>query len=324
MKILHAVLSQGFYGSERYCAELAASQARDGHDVEIIVHGAWSDCAREMRKAVALANTVGAGTLATGDDPALDAGVPASHRGAHGVAAISAGYSPYPSQSGSAARRAGGAASSTFLMSRPCICPMPKREVGDCDGLICIAGWQLDTLEGFGGEVMVVHNWIPRTVFDALAETTEQQVERPAAVVERRRQRHMCSAPSAGWCRKKASTDWSQDFPAAVSRTATRTVRLVIVGDGPDRGADRKSGAAQDPRIVFAGVQSERRAVLPRVRYLCQRRAFRAVRPVNSRGHGGRLPARADAQRGTERVRHGSAGAVGGTGTTMQNWPNRS
>ncbi len=63
MKILHAVLSQGFYGSERYCAELAASQARDGHDVEIIVHGAWSDCAREMRKAVALANTVGAGTL---------------------------------------------------------------------------------------------------------------------------------------------------------------------------------------------------------------------------------------------------------------------
>ena len=51
-----------------------------------------------------------------------------------------------------------------------------KREVGDCDGLICIAGWQLDTLEGFGGEVMVVHNWIPQTVVDALAETTEQQV----------------------------------------------------------------------------------------------------------------------------------------------------
>ena len=47
MKILHAVLSEGFYGSERYCAELAASQARDGHDVEIIVHGAWSDLAAD-------------------------------------------------------------------------------------------------------------------------------------------------------------------------------------------------------------------------------------------------------------------------------------
>ena len=57
MKILHAVLSQGFYGSERYCAELASAQARGGHDVEIIVYDAWSDCAREMRKAVALANT---------------------------------------------------------------------------------------------------------------------------------------------------------------------------------------------------------------------------------------------------------------------------
>ena len=32
-------------------------------------------------------------------------------------------------------------------------------------------------------------------------------------------------------------------------------VRLIIVGDGPDR-ADIESLAAQDPRIVFAGVQS--------------------------------------------------------------------
>jgi hypothetical protein len=63
MKILHSVLSQGFYGSERYCAELAAEQARDGHDVEVLIHGVWSNCAREMRKSVALANTVGAGTM---------------------------------------------------------------------------------------------------------------------------------------------------------------------------------------------------------------------------------------------------------------------
>ena len=52
MKILHAVLSQGFYGSERYCGELAAEQARDGHDVEVLIHDEWSDCAREMRKLI--------------------------------------------------------------------------------------------------------------------------------------------------------------------------------------------------------------------------------------------------------------------------------
>ena len=63
MKILHAVLTQGFYGSERYCAELAAAQARGGHDVEILIESDGSDCAREMRKAVADGNPIGAGTL---------------------------------------------------------------------------------------------------------------------------------------------------------------------------------------------------------------------------------------------------------------------
>ena len=37
MRILHAILSGGFYGSERYCVDLAIAQARAGHDVIVLV-----------------------------------------------------------------------------------------------------------------------------------------------------------------------------------------------------------------------------------------------------------------------------------------------
>ena len=53
MRILHAVLSEGFYGSERYCAELAVAQASHGHTVQIVTLGQSSDCTRAMRSTLA-------------------------------------------------------------------------------------------------------------------------------------------------------------------------------------------------------------------------------------------------------------------------------
>src|SRR5215470_11837012 len=53
MKILHAVLSQGFYGSERYCIDLAIAQARAGHSVAVISHGGSARSTQHFRKAVA-------------------------------------------------------------------------------------------------------------------------------------------------------------------------------------------------------------------------------------------------------------------------------
>src|SRR5215468_2639470 len=53
MKILHAILSEGFYGSERYCIELATAQARAGHDVEVLIADGSSDCARIFCREIA-------------------------------------------------------------------------------------------------------------------------------------------------------------------------------------------------------------------------------------------------------------------------------
>jgi hypothetical protein len=50
MKILHAILSLGFYGSEQYCIELAVAQALTGHDVVVLILDASSDCARELSR----------------------------------------------------------------------------------------------------------------------------------------------------------------------------------------------------------------------------------------------------------------------------------
>jgi glycosyltransferase involved in cell wall biosynthesis len=251
MKILHAVLSQGFYGSERYCAELAAEQAREGHDVEILIHDPWSDCAREMRKAVALANTIGAGTLRLTIMPRW---VPAMF---HRLLALRAIRRFRPdvvhTHLNPAARRVGREAQKFNI---PHVATLhltyAAREVGDCDGLICIAAWQLDTLEGFSGETAVVHNWLPVTVADALMEVTPRQIANV---------RQACGADdetfvfgTVGRLMPEKGVDLLVRVFRAIFPQGMEPVRLVIVGGG-DHLADIARAAGHDPRIVFAGVQ---------------------------------------------------------------------
>src|SRR5262249_34591690 len=52
MKILHAILSEGFYGSERWCIEMATAQARAGHSVRLLIVNDRSDGARASRREV--------------------------------------------------------------------------------------------------------------------------------------------------------------------------------------------------------------------------------------------------------------------------------
>ena len=52
MRILQPILSQGFYGSERYRIELAIALAHAGHAVAIVLHGGASDCARQFRRQI--------------------------------------------------------------------------------------------------------------------------------------------------------------------------------------------------------------------------------------------------------------------------------
>src|SRR5215813_3540099 len=55
MKILHAILSEGFYGSERWCIEMATAQARAGHTVRLLILNDRSDCARAFRREIEVA-----------------------------------------------------------------------------------------------------------------------------------------------------------------------------------------------------------------------------------------------------------------------------
>src|SRR5580692_6469047 len=57
LRILHAILSGGFYGSERYCIDLAIAQARAGHDVIVLVEDEASTCAEEFRHSIAQAKS---------------------------------------------------------------------------------------------------------------------------------------------------------------------------------------------------------------------------------------------------------------------------
>src|SRR5215471_6318277 len=52
LKILHAILSEGFYGGERYCIDLAIAQSRMGHDVNIMVADAGSAYAQQFRRLI--------------------------------------------------------------------------------------------------------------------------------------------------------------------------------------------------------------------------------------------------------------------------------
>jgi hypothetical protein len=56
MVILHAILSLEFFGSERYCIELATAQARAGHRVAVLIEDGGSNCARAFRREIEAAN----------------------------------------------------------------------------------------------------------------------------------------------------------------------------------------------------------------------------------------------------------------------------
>lgn len=251
MRILHAVLSEGFYGSERYCAELASQQARHGHDVDVLIQGAWTDCARQMRKAVALANTVGAGSMRLTVIPA--SAPTALHRPLARRALRRFKPDIVHSHLNPAARRVGREAQSYGI---PHVATLhltyARRELGDCDGIICIAPWQLDTLEGFTGEIVVVENWVPKAVIDKIGETTPEEIAKLRATWSA--DENIFVLGTVGRLVPEKGVDRLVRIFRTVFSRWYESVRLVIVGDGPERDELRQL-ASGDPRIIFAGAQ---------------------------------------------------------------------
>jgi glycosyltransferase involved in cell wall biosynthesis len=253
MKILHAVLSDGFYGSERYCAELAAAQARGGHDVEILIQSASSDCAREMRKAVAEGNPVGAGTLRLSEIPSWAPTM------LHRIYAqqILRRFRPdaVHTHLNPAARRVGREAQKLGI---PHIATLhitySEREVGDCDGLVCIADWQRTTLENFQGEIATVHNWLPEAIADAIFDTTKEQVTRLREEWQADHETYVFG--SVGRLVQEKDMGRLVELFRAAFPNGDEKVRLVIVGGGPQR-AEIDQLAAGDPRVFIAGAQEK-------------------------------------------------------------------
>ncbi|HWM45797.1 MAG TPA: glycosyltransferase family 4 protein [Xanthobacteraceae bacterium] len=250
MKILHAVLSRGFYGSERYCGELAAAQARDGHDVEVLVHDGWSDCAREMRKLIGEANPVGAGTMTLS---AIPGWAPALlHRALARRALRRFRPDVVHTHLNPAARRVGREAQRLAI---PHVATLhlsyAPREVGDCEGLVCIAEWQRATLGDYCGEVAVVHNWLPSAVANALSTTTGEQV---VALRQswRAGEKTFVFGSVGRLMPEKGMDRLIRAFRAAFA--PGENVALVIAGAGPQQ-AELARLAAGDPRIVLAGAQ---------------------------------------------------------------------
>jgi glycosyltransferase involved in cell wall biosynthesis len=261
MKILHAILSEGFYGSERWCIEMAAAQARAGHKVKLLIVNGRSDCARAFRREIELAR----GAIAKEDTPgAIDlvvmpAWLPALLHRAF-ARRVAAKFAPdiVHSHLNPAARRIGQVAQ---RMGFPHVATIhiryDKREHCGCDGLICYAHWQKAEIgTEFRGEAVVVPAWLPVAIRAALARVT------PADVAELRRtwsadDRTVVLGSIGRLMPEKGMDVLVRAFRAGFPR-GDEPVRLVIVGGGPPEQAQALQALVDgDPRITVSGPPPE-------------------------------------------------------------------
>lgn len=259
MRILHAILSQGFYGSERYCIELAIAQAQAGHAVAIIGQDGASDCAREFQQQIDAEN-VGAGKIDARTRGAVDlyvipAWVPAwLHRPIaywwvrrFSADIVHTHLNPAARRIGTMAQWLGIPHVATVLIN------YDAREHDHCDGLIALASWQKACFPPMlQPKVAVIHPWVPGEVLKVLSDAASDET-----TVLRRRW-HADGAMVFGSVGRLAP-EKGMDVLIAAFRAAFPTgvepVRLVIVGEGPQR-SHLEELAHGDSRVILAGPQS--------------------------------------------------------------------
>jgi glycosyltransferase involved in cell wall biosynthesis len=257
LRILQAVLSQGFYGSERYCIELALAQANAGHAVAIIIQGGASDCAREFRRHIDGAGLGGQGRAA---------GVislyvipqwlpPWLHRAFALVVIrrftpdiVHTHLNPAARRIGAVAKRLGIAHVATLHIN------YEAREHEGCDGLIAIASWQKARVPvELQDKVAVIFPWLPSEVRTALSDAT------PDGATALRHEWGADDATVFGSVGRLVSEKGMDVLIAAFRMAFPRgdeRVRLVIVGEGPQRSRLQEL-ADGDGRIVLGGATFE-------------------------------------------------------------------
>jgi glycosyltransferase involved in cell wall biosynthesis len=128
------------------------------------------------------------------------------------------------------------------------------RELKSCDGLIAVNQTQRRTIpDDFQGETAVIWLWLSPAIEGAIARVAGTQVE---ALREQWRAGagEMVFGSVGRLTPAKGMDTLVRAFKTAFA--AGEQVRLVIVGDGENRGALEEL-AAGDQRIVFAGHQTE-------------------------------------------------------------------
>ncbi len=256
LRILHAILSGGFYGSERYCVDLAIAQARAGHDVNVLVADDSSVCAQQFRKSIAQAQGDGSQgkvvrliALPRFVPPWLQRPAAAILLTLHRPDIVHSHLNPAARRIGAAARRLGIPHVLTLHLD------YEGREHASVDGLICVSAKQREQVPpDFAGQVATVWNWLPSRVSTALGRVD-------VAEVRRLRSAWLADDSTVVFgsvgrlAPEKAMDVLIRAFRIAFVASDT-SARLVIVGDGDQRG-ELEQLADRDSRIVLAGSQPE-------------------------------------------------------------------
>jgi len=254
LRIVHAVLSGGFYGSERYCIDLAIAQARAGHHVTVLAQDERSDCVQQFRASIAQAEATAALTgslrlVVISRRPWLQRAAAWRMLRKLRPGIVHTHLNPAARRIGRVAQRLGIPHVSTLHIH------YNEREHAPCDGLIALTRAQLKLIpEKLHGKVAVIRLGLPATVEDAIAQVSPKQAD-----ALRRQWRADEAEIVFGSVGRLTSVKGMDVLVRAFGKAfADRqaAVRLVIVGDGEDRG-DLERLAGDDDRIVFAGHQSE-------------------------------------------------------------------
>jgi len=252
LRILHSVLSGGFYGSERYCIDLAMAQARTGHDVVVLVQDRQSTCAQQFLRLKAEAESAApfAGALRIHILPRV---LPAW---LHRVAAwrllrrfapdiVHTHLNPAARRVGRVAERLGIPHIATLLIH------YNEREHASCDGLVAVTQAQRNALpEKVRAKTAAVWLALPAGADAAIARVPQ------AAIDALRRQWRAGDDNVVFGSVGRLTPAKGMDVLIRAFKDAfpdrARGVRLVLVGDGDDR-AMLEQLAGGDERIVFAG-----------------------------------------------------------------------
>lgn len=151
MRILHAIFSTEFAGSEAYCCQLAALQAAAGDEVLVLIRDGSPAYAARVRRDAAPARVAH-----------VSRAWPSLFEGLGALGSIRA-FAPdiVHTHLGRATQRLGPVAR---LLGVPLVATLHidwRRPYATCDAVICIAGWQRAGVPAsYRGRVAVIWNWV--------------------------------------------------------------------------------------------------------------------------------------------------------------------